>query len=334
MQLNSQAPIEQSSLEPVVLPDPTPGSGEVRIQVDVCGVCRTDLHIVEGDLKLPHLPIIPGHQIVGTIDSIGPGVSDEHIGKRVGVGWLAASCGACEYCRHHQENLCLKPTLTGHDIPGGYAEFVIVPEEAFYPLGENVNAADFAPLLCAGIIGYRALKLAGYERGKRLGLYGFGGSAHIALQIAKHAGCDVIVATRSEDHRKQAAALGADWTGDAEDVPIHSLDAAVLFAPSGKLVPIILPALKRAGILAIAGIHLSDIPQLAYEHLYGERMIRSVMNNTRQDARELLQFAAHVPIKTEVERFPLTEANEALRRMKNSTLKAPAAVLIIAREQK
>lgn len=328
MSLQCPAPIEQSPLRAVDIPLPEPGKGEARLKVHACGVCRTDLHIVEGDLKLPRLPIVPGHQIVGRVDSIGDGVDASLIGRRAGVAWVSATCGSCAFCRSGRTNLCTCASFTGLDLNGGYAERVVVPAASIYPLDEEGSDAAIAPLLCAGIIGYRALKVAEADRVRRVGLYGFGGSAHIALQIARHWGCEVFVATRSAEHQRQALALGASWAGDASDVEPGSLEAAVLFAPSGGLVPTILKALGRGGILSIAGIHLSTIPRLDYRDLYWERQIRSVANNTRTDGEQCLALGAEIPIRTQFQTFALDEANEALEAMKHSKLEAAAAVLI------
>lgn len=327
MMLAQTGPIESAPLKAVELEDPKPRRGEVSIRVSVCGVCRTDLHIVEGDLDLPVLPIIPGHQIVGHIEAAGAGVDPGLIGSRVGVAWVNTTCGECGFCRTQRTNLCDNARFTGFSLNGGYAERVVVPASSTYRLPGAFDDEAVAPLLCAGIIGYRALKMSGARSSRRVGLYGFGGSAHIALQIARHWGSEVYVATRSAAHQEQAKALGAVWAGDARDVEDHCLDAAVLFAPVGTLVPVILKALRKGATLAIAGIHLSPIPEIEYPLLYGERVIRSVANNTREDAEECLRLGAEIPIETGVESFKLEEANQALEAMKHSRLAAPAAIL-------
>ena len=329
MVLEKPGPVESSPLRLVEIEDPQPGRGEVGIQVRACGVCRTDLHIVEGDLDLPRLPIVPGHQIVGVIDAAGAEVSPALIGTRVGAAWVNSTCGECSFCRAGRTNLCDAALFTGLDLNGGYAQRVVVPHSSTYGLPEGFPDARAAPLLCAGIIGYRALKVCGAEDAERVGLYGFGGSAHIALQIARAWGCEVYVATRSPAHQNQARELGAHWAGDARAVADGSLDAAVLFAPSGSLVAPILRALRKGGTLAIAGIHLSAIPELDYRLLYGERAIRSVANFTREDGEACLKLGAEIPIQTEVQLFELEEANQALEAMKHSRLHAAAAVLQI-----
>lgn len=328
--LDGPAPIASAPLRMVERPQPVPAVGELLVAVEVCGVCRTDLHVVEGDLE-PHRPaVVPGHEVVGRVASRGPGVTGFAIGDRVGVAWLHAACGRCRFCVLGRENLCLRPRFTGYDADGGYADHVTVPAAFAYHLPETISAALLAPLLCAGIIGYRAYERCRIRKGQRLGLYGFGASAHIVIQIARFQGCEVFVATRGERHRDLARRLGAVWVGDASDVPPRALDAAVLFAPVGDLVPSALAALDRGGTLAIAGIHLSTIPALDYAaHLFQEREIRSVTANTRADGRALLRLAEEIPLHTSVEEFPLAAANEALRRLKEDEV-AGAAVLRVS----
>ncbi len=328
MILQTQGTIETRPLELVSRPEPAPAPGEVLLRVLACGVCRTDLHLVEGDLELARRPIIPGHQIVGLVEAVGPAVGVELVGRRMGVGWLHTACARCDFCLRGQSNLCDTAQFTGFHRAGGYAEFVCASTEALYPMPEGLPPESIASWLCAGIIGYRALKLAEARNARRVGLYGFGGSAHLALQVLKHWKNEVYVATRSPEHQAQARALGADWVGAADSIPAASLESAVLFAPSARLVPVILRALDKGATLAIAGIHLSPLPEMDYQLLYGERRITSVTNNTHRDGEEFLELATRIPIKSEVECFGLDEANEALGRMKRSALRAPAAVLI------
>ena len=308
---------------------PAPGPGEIRIRIAACGVCHTDLHIVEGDLRLPKLPVVPGHQIAGVVDAAGPGARHFREGDRVGVPWLYSTCGECRYCRRGLENLCERARFTGFHADGGYAEAMIVHEDFAYPLPENFSHLQAAPLLCAGVIGYRSLRLSGVASGDRLGLFGFGGSAHIVLQLARHRGCEIYVFTRSEEHRALARELGAAWAGSAEDDPPEQLDGAIIFAPAGKLVPPALRATRKGGTVALAGITMSPIPEMDYDSLlYHERVLRSVANSTREDARELLREAAEIPVRTEVQVFKLEEANQALQALKHSRIRG-AAVLAI-----
>lgn len=316
--LKSARRVEDRPLMLVELPAPTPGPGELRLRVQACGLCRTDLHIIEGDLPLPMLPIVPGHQIVGIVDQVGEGVTRFQTGDRLGVPWLYSTCGRCTFCRRDQENLCDTAHFTGYHVNGGYAEFVVAPEAFAYPLPSDISTVHAAPLLCAGVIGFRALRLSEVRPGERLGLYGFGGSAHITIQIAVHWGCEVYVFTRSETHRALARQLGAHWAGQAEDDPPGLLDSAVIFAPVGRLVQQALRILRKGGTIAIAGITMSPIPELDYALLYQERTVRSVANSTRQDVRDLLRLAVEIPIRTEVHAFPLEEANHALQLLKQS----------------
>ena len=328
MALTRPAPIESEPLVLMEVPTPEPAPGEVRIRVRACGICHTDLHVVEGELPAAKLPLIPGHQIVGIVDTLGPGVARFRVGDRVGVPWLHSACGVCAYCRRGQENLCDDATFTGYQVDGGYAQYTVAPADFTYALPAGFPDLEAAPLLCAGIIGYRALRLSEIRPGERLGLYGFGASAHIAIQIARHWGCEVYVFTRGENHRRLAEALGAAWTGAAEDTPPAPLDAAIIFAPAGRLVPEALRALRKGGTLALAGIYMTPIPPLDYALLYGERTVRSVANSTRQDALELLKVAAEIPVHTEVEVFPLAEANRALRLLTEGKIQG-AGVLAI-----
>ena len=327
--VNSARPIEDHPLRLVELPAPIPGPGELRLRVQACGLCRTDLHIIEGDLSLPTLPIVPGHQIVGTVDQVGEGVTHFQAGDRLGVPWLYSTCGRCAFCRRDQENLCDAARFTGYHVNGGYAEFVVAPEAFAYPLPTGISTAHLAPLLCAGVIGFRALRLSEVRPGERLGLYGFGGSAHIAIQVAVHWGCEVYVFTRNEAHCALARRLGAYWAGQAEDDPPELLDSAVIFAPVGRLVQQALRVLRKGGTIALAGITMSPIPELDYALLYQERIVRSVANSTRQDVRDLLRLAVDIPIRTEVRVFPLEEANHALQLLKQSRLSG-AGVLAVS----
>lgn len=328
MQLQKPTRVEQEPLTPIDQDVPEPGEGQVRLRVQVCGVCHTDLHTVEGDLDLPQLPITPGHQIVGTIEAVGPGASRYEEGERVGVAWLYWTCGECHYCRSGQENLCPNAQFTGLHADGGYAQYMVVDEEFAYPLPDAFSDAEVSPLLCAGIIGFRSLRLSGIHPGGRLGLYGFGASAHLAIQVANHWGCDAYVFTRSENHRQLARELGAVWVGGARDEIDAGLDASVIFAPAGWIVPLALGHLRPGGTVAINAIHMSPIPELEYETLYGERVLRSVANFTRQDAQDFLELAAEIPIQTEVELFSLDEANSVLQKLKNSEIRGAAALKI------
>jgi alcohol dehydrogenase, propanol-preferring len=325
-QLAQPQPVDTSPLVSVEREPPALGPREILIQVQVCGVCHTDLHIVEGEIPLPKLPIVPGHQIVGTVQQAGPDARRFAIGARVGVPWLGWACGECDFCRAGLENLCDRARFTGYHLDGGYAEYQVSDERFACPIPDGFADDAAAPLLCGGIVGYRALRLAGAQQARRLGLYGFGSSAHIALQIARHWGAEVYVFTRSPKHRQLAEDLGARWTGAAGDDPGMLLDAAIIFAPAGGLVPPALGALRKGGTLALAGIHMSALPQMDYDLIWGERVLRSVANATRADAEALLTLAAALPIKTEIERYPLDDANMVLQRLKRSEIRA-AAVL-------
>jgi alcohol dehydrogenase, propanol-preferring len=330
VRLHTPQPIAQSPLllETVDAPEPRPN--QIRLRVAVCGVCHTDLHTAEGDLKLPRLPIIPGHQVVGVVEQAGEGAGRFQVGDRVGVGWLNWTCGVCDFCRNGQENLCLQAQFTGLDHDGGYAAYMVVDERFAYGLPAVFSDTEAAPLLCAGIIGYRSLKLSGIRPGGRLGLFGFGASAHLAIQVARYWDCEVYVFTRGAEHRRLAEELGAVWTGGAEDRPPAALDAAITFAPVGWLVPLALGHLRPGGTLAINAVHLSPIPELDYSLIYGERVVRSVANFTRRDAEAFLSLAAEIPIRTEVEVFPLAEANVALQRLQAGQIRGAAVLTISA----
>ena len=327
--LSHPAPVEAGPLEEVDRPVPQPRAGEVLIRVEVCGVCHTDLHIVEGDLPPRRGEIIPGHQVVGRVESRGPDVMSPEIGARVGVAWLHRACGRCAFCRRGLENLCPEAVFTGYDVDGGFAEFVVAPAAFVYPLPDTYSAAEAAPLLCAGIIGYRALRIAQAARGDRIGLFGFGASAHLALQVARYWGCEVYVFTRSEAHRALAADLGAAWVGGVEGRPPEAIDAGVVFAPSGRVVVEALRHLRPGGTLAVNAVHLDQIPAFDYARLYGERGLRSVSNSTRADGQEFLALAVAIPLRPRVETWPMEEANDVLRRVKRGEVNG-AAVLAIA----
>jgi propanol-preferring alcohol dehydrogenase len=327
MLLAQAARTEERPLALVEMPESEPASGEVSIGVEACGVCRTDLHIVEGEVEA-RLPIVPGHQAAGTVLACGSGVEGIRPGDRVGVGWLSSTCGECAFCRSGRENLCRGARFTGRDRDGGYAERMTAPALAAYRLPEGFTARQAAPLLCAGVIGYRTLRISGAQPGGRLGLFGFGASAHLVIQIARHEGCEVYVFTREALHRELAREMGAAWVGGTEDDPGVLLDAAAIFAPAGEIVPIALARLERGATLAVNAIHMSPIPSLDYEKLYGERVVRSVMNFTRRDAQEFLEIAARIPVRAETEVFPLDQANEALVRVARGEVRG-AAVLAI-----
>jgi propanol-preferring alcohol dehydrogenase len=300
----------------------------LRVRVAACGVCHTDLHTVEGDLALPKTPLIPGHQIVGRVEALGPGAARFALGDRVGIPWLHETCGRCPRCREGNENLCASARFTGFHADGGYAELAVAPEDFVYRIPERFGDAEATPLLCGGVIGYRALRLSEARDGERLGLVGFGNSAHVTLQVARHRGCEVFVFTRASGHRRLALELGAAWAGGIEDDPGSPLDRAIVFAPAGSLVPLTLAKVRPGGTVALAGVTMSPLPAMDYARLYGERTVRSVANSTRRDVEELLAVAGEIPVRTEVETFPLAEANEVLRRMKRSELEGGAALVV------
>jgi len=308
------------------LPTPEPGAGQVLVKVRACGVCRTDLHIVDSELPNPKLPIIPGHEIVGRVETLGGGVDRFEIGERVGVPWLGFTCGTCQHCTSGNENLCDDASFTGYQIDGGYAEYAVADARYCFPIRGDYDDAEAAPLLCAGLIGYRALRMAGDA--ERLGIYGFGAAGHIVAQVARWQGRRVFAFTRPGDVEAQSFArdLGTEWAGDSDETAPERLDAAILFAPVGSLVPAALAAVAKGGTVVCAGIHMSDIPSFPYRILWEERSIRSVANLTRRDAEEFLALAPEVPVRTETVIFPLDEANEALRRLRSGELRG-AAVL-------
>ncbi|MDI6894111.1 MAG: zinc-dependent alcohol dehydrogenase family protein [Bacillota bacterium] len=372
MVLQSPGPVEENPLCLEQVPTPVPRPGQVRLRVNVCGVCHTDLHTVEGELPAHRLPLIPGHQVVGTIDQIGPGADSPtgspadaaagvpagtptgsvntqahapagsgadrtpasstarrwQVGDRVGVPWLHWTCGECEHCRRGQENLCERALFTGLDVDGGYAGYMVAPEDFVVPIPDVFSDTEAAPLLCAGIIGYRSLRIAGVQPGETLALFGFGASAHLAIQVARYWGCRVYVFTRSREHQQLARELGAAWAGAAGQQAPSPADRAVTFAPAGDLIPVALGALRRGGTLAINAVHLDRIPAFDYRLLYWERTVRSVANSTRQDASELMDIAARIPIRVTAQVYPLEEANRALQDLKHRTVSG-AAVLCI-----
>lgn len=320
MQLGCAAPIEENPLVMVDRDTLEPGEGEVLLRVHVCGLCHTDLHTVEGEIKPPTLPVIPGHQVVGAVDTIGPGVYGHSVGDRVGVPWLYRACGECDYCQRGEENLCPQARFTGFHVDGGYAEYMIAEERYLLPIPDGIKDEDAAPLLCAGIIGYRSLRMADLHPGERLGLVGFGASAHLAIQVAQHWDCDVYVFTRSDGHRRLAEELGASWVGGSEDAAPELLDRAVIFAPVGDLVPVTLEKVRPGGTLAINAIHMSSIPEMEYALIYGERTLRSVANATYRDGVEFIRLAAEIPIRVSTKLYELEEANQALSDIKQSRI--------------
>ncbi|MHB8381728.1 MAG: zinc-dependent alcohol dehydrogenase family protein [Candidatus Binataceae bacterium] len=326
MVIENPASIETSPLIQIDAPIPEPAEDEILVRVRACGVCRTDLHVAEGDLPRKHPRIIPGHEIVGVVEKNGAGARRFAIGDRVGIAWLRYTCGACSYCLRGRENLCPNALFTGWDRDGGYAEYAVVREAFAYALPAAIADDEAAPMLCAGIIGYRAIKRAAIKPGATVGLYGFGGSAHLALQVLSHWRCRVFVMSRGGVHRDLAKSLGAEWIGGADERPPAPLDAAILFAPAGNLVAPALAALDRGGILAIAGIYLSQIPALDYDLMFQEREIRSVTANTRADGEDFLKIAAEIPLRTSTVAFDLNDANRALKMLKHDEIKG-AAVL-------
>ena len=328
MVLAQAKPVAERPLALREVATPEPGPGEVRLRVHCCGICHTDLHTVEGELHVPQLPIIPGHQVVGTVDALGAETKLFHEGDRLGVPWLNTTDGTCHFCATGRENLCDNARFTGLHANGGYAEYIVVREEFAVPLPDSFDDEHVAPLLCAGIIGYRSYRMANARPGDRLGLYGFGASAHIVLQFARYLGHEVYVFTRSASHRELAAKLGAAWTGDANEAAPAPLDSAILFAPAGPLVPLALRALRKGGTIALGGIYMSDIPSFPYADLYHERTVRSVANSTRRDAREFLELAASARVQTTVQTFDLSQANEALLALKDSRINGAGVLKI------
>ncbi|MCH8275198.1 MAG: zinc-dependent alcohol dehydrogenase family protein [Armatimonadetes bacterium] len=315
-----RAPVQERPLKLTDIPEPAAGPGDVLVDVEVCGVCRTDLHVIEADLPVRKDPVVPGHQVIGT---------RRDTGERVGVAWLRSSCGSCPYCERGDENLCDTPVFTGYHADGGYAEVAVGLPDFMYSIPEGLPSLQAAPLMCAGIIGYRAFVRSRAGPGSRLGLYGFGASAHIVIQIAMHFGCEVFVMTRGQKHRDLAAEMGAAWVGEAYEGPPVKMDSSIVFAPVGELVPPALEALDKGGTLACAGIHMSDIPSLNYaSHVFEEKTLTSVTANTRADGRELLRLAAEIPIRTHVEEFSLEQANDALIKLKTDEIRGAAVLRV------
>ena len=326
--LAAQAPIEKEPLRLEERPVPEPGPGEILVRVAACGVCRTDLHLVEGDLPLVRSPVVLGHQIVGTVERTGPGAARFEASARVGIGWLRRTCGACASCASGRENLCERAEFTGYHADGGFADYVVVPAAFAYRIPAAFSDADAAPLLCGGIIGYRALKRADVPPGGRLGLYGFGSSAHVTLQVARARGCEVFVCTRRASHRELAHRLGATWAGGLREPMPAKTDGAIIFAPVGDVVPLALRNLARGGTLALAGIYMTPVPALEYDRdLFYERSIRSVTANTRADGEELLAEAARIPIRSAAATLPLEEANRALQLLKRGEFAGSGVLL-------
>jgi propanol-preferring alcohol dehydrogenase len=328
IRLTTQKPAEDLPLRLIEIPVPDPGPGQVRLQVSVCGICHTDLHTVEGDIHPPALPITPGHQVVGRVDALGPDVSGIQLGERVGVPWLHGADNTCPFCRQGLENLCPDAKFTGFHVDGGYADFMLARADYVLHIPDAIDDLQAAPLLCAGIVGYRSLLLADLQRGERLGLVGFGASAHLMIQVARYWDCEVYVFTRSPEHRRHAEILGAAWVGGAEDRIPNLLDRAVIFAPAGHLIPRMLEKIRPAGTLALNAIHMSPIPEMPYSLIYGERTLRSVANATYQDGVDFLELAAEIPIKPTTTEYSLVDANQALLDMKHSRLNGEAVLRV------
>ena len=328
LELTRQQLAENNPLTLTERESPYPPPGMIRLCVQMCGVCHTDLHTVEGDIHPPVLPRVPGHQVVGVVDETGEGVENFRVGDRAGVPWLYSACGRCEFCQRGQENLCPDARFTGFHVDGGYAETMLADARYALPLPDSISGEKAAPLLCAGIVGYRSLKLADIQPGERVGLVGFGASAHLCIQVLNHWGCKTYVFTRSEAHRAHARELGAVWAGGAEENPGAALDRAVVFAPAGSLVPPMLEKIRPGGTLALNAIHMSPIPEFPYHLLWGERTLRSVANATRQDGVEFLELAAEIPIQATTTVYPLEAANEALLDMKHSRINGEAVLKI------
>jgi propanol-preferring alcohol dehydrogenase len=329
MSLNEPDLVENNPLELVDIEPPKLGPREVLVRVQTCGICHTDLHMVEGELDLPKKPVVPGHQVVGVVEKLGEGANRFKEGDRVGMAWLNFACGKCSYCQQDKENLCENAQFTGYHTDGGYAQYTVIHEDFAYRIPDRFSAEQAAPLLCAGIIGYRALRLSEIKPGQRLGLYGFGASAHVAIQVAVHWGCKVYVFSRSKEHQKLGQDLGAVWTGKSNQIPPEKLEGAIIFAPAGEIVLDALKALDKGGTLALAGIYMTPIPQMDYtEHLYYERTVRSVTASTRKDGDQLLQIAAEIPIQTKTTSFPLQDANKALLLLKRGKINGAGVLQI------
>jgi len=326
-QLDRPAPIGEAPIRLRELPEPRPGRGQLLLAVRACGACHTDLHLAEGDITPPHYPVTPGHQVVGELVSIGEGVAGWKLGELAGVPWLHRACGVCDYCRRGEENLCEQARFTGFHVNGGYADAIVAEADYTLRIPAGVAPEDLAPLLCAGIVGYRSLLKADLRPGERLGLVGFGASAHLAIQVARHWGCEIYVFTRSEAHRRLATELGAAWVGSVDSVAPAQLDRAVIFAPIGSLVPTMLGMLRPGGTLATNAIHMSPIPEFPYRLMYGERTVRSVANATYQDGVDFLKLAAEIPVRARIRVYDLDKANQALQDLKSSRVEG-AAVLV------
>ena len=322
MLLENPRPIEENPLKMIEVPDPKPGAEDILIAISACGLCHTDLHVIEGELPPKKLPVIPGHQIVGVVEEAGEETSRFKVGDRVGVPWLYSTCGECEFCKRGYENLCTQARFTGYDVDGGYAEYICAPEDFVFSIPQNFTDLQAAPLLCAGAIGFRAFRLTGIGKGEILGLFGFGASAHLVIQVAIHQGTKVFVFSRSEEHRKLATELGAAWTGLVGEETPEKLHSAIVFAPSGKIVLDALRVVGRGGTVVLAGIYMTPIPEIDYQkYLYHERTVRSVTNCTRKDVQDFLQLGASIPVKTEFQTFRLDEANRALNLLKRGEMR-------------
>ena len=329
MLLKTSAKAEKSPLILAEVPLPAPANHQVLLQVLACGVCHTDLHIIEGDLIPPNYPVIPGHQVVGRVVKVGNGIPEGMIGQRVGAYWLHSACGNCEFCLRGLENLCPSAQFTGFHVPGGFADYMLADARFVLPIPQTITDEQAAPLLCAGIIGYRALKKCDLEPGERLGLFGFGASAHLVLQVARYWNCEVYVFTRSRAHQQHALEMGAAWAGTADQIPDKILDRAILFAPAGDLVPLALKAVRPGGTVAINAVHLSPIPEIPYDLIYGERTLRSVTNVTRRDASEFFTLAQEIGIQSTVQMYDLADANRALDDLKNSRFNGEAVLKVL-----
>jgi propanol-preferring alcohol dehydrogenase len=324
--LPKPGPVESSPLVLRELPVPEPGVDEVLVRIHACGICRTDLHVVEGELAPRKPEVIPGHQVVGTIERLGANATKYAVGARVGIAWLHKTDGRCFYCRSGRENLCDSPDFTGYTVDGGYAQYAAAHEDFIYPIPEGFPDLQAAPLLCAGIIGFRCLRVSGIARGGNLGIYGFGAAGHVCIQVARYWGVNTFVCTREEKHRRLATDLGAAWAGGAAEEPPEKLDASIIFAPAGELIPPTLQALRKGGALVLGGIYMSPIPSFPYPLIYHERSIKSVANNTRQDGHDFMKLAAEIPIQTEIQVFPLEQAGEALRALKHDGIRGAGVI--------
>jgi propanol-preferring alcohol dehydrogenase len=326
--LPKPGPVDSHPLELREVPVPEPREREVLVRVNACAICRTDLHVVEGELPPRKADVIPGHQIVGVVQRLGVGAEKYSIGARVGIAWLHKVDGTCPYCRSGRENLCDSPEFTGYTVDGGYAQYAKAPEDFVYPIPDGFADLQAAPLLCAGIIGFRCLRVSGITPERNLGIYGFGAAGHVCIQVARHWGVKAFVCTREEKHRRLAMELGAAWAGGAMEEPPEKLDASIIFAPAGELVPPALQALKKGGALVLGGIHMSPIPSIPYPLIYHERSIKSVANNTRPDGHDFMKLAAQIPIHTETQVFPFAEANDALRALKHDGIRGAGVLKI------